>query len=228
MTDEAALRAAAFKTELAASRRRAERSGVSEAEALEATLLLSAGAAGLDRLLLERAAQRLRSEQAQDARRARAAASLSRRLGGPPGIPPWRAWFDGSARPNPGRCTLGAVLEGPDGVRVELSRALGYGNSSEAEYQALIAVLEAALEQGAVAPAIHGDSQVVIDDVHAPDCAAAPALHDFRARARALLARLPGATLRWIPRHKNGRADALSQRAAHEEHDEDADARTED
>ncbi len=227
MTDEAQLRAAAFKTELAASRRLAARSGVSEAEALKTTLLLSAGAAGLDRLLLERAAQRLRSEQALDARRALVAASIARRAGAAAATQ-WRAWFDGSARPNPGSCTLGAVLEGPDGVQVELSRAIGYGNSSEAEYQALIAVLEAAIEHGAVTPAIHGDSQVVIDDVHAPDSAAAPALRDYRARARALLARLPGATLRWIPRHKNSRADALSQRAAHEEHDEDADARTED
>jgi len=228
MTDEAQLRAAAFKTELAASRRLAARSGVSDAEALKTTLLLSAGAAGLDRLLLERAAQRLRSEQAHDARRARAAASSARRQGGPALDAPWRAWFDGSAHPNPGRCTLGAVLEGPDGVRVELARAIGYGNSSEAEYQALIAVLEAALAHGAVAPLIHGDSQVVIDDVHAPDCAAASSLQNYRTQARALLAHLPGAVLRWIPRHKNGRADALSQRAANEEHDEDADARTED
>ena len=217
MTDDAHLRAAAFKTELAASRRLAARSGMSDTEALRTTLLLSAGVAGLDRLLIERAGQRLRSEQAQDTRRALAAASMARRQAGPVAIPQWRAWFDGSARPNPGRCTLGAVLEGPDGLQVELSRSLGYGNSSEAEYQALIAVLETALEHGAVAPLIQGDSQVVIDDVNAPDFAAASALQAYRQQARALLARLPGATLRWIPRHKNGRADALSQNVEEEE-----------
>ena len=223
MTDDAVLRAAAFKTELAASRRLAAHSGMSDIEALRATLLLSAGVAGLDQLLVERAGQRLRSEQAQDARRALAAASAARRQAGPVAMPPWRAWFDGSARPNPGRCTLGAVLEGPDGLQVELSRLLGFGNSSEAEYQALIAVLETALEHGAVAPLIQGDSQVVIDDVNAPDSAAAPILQEYRDQARALLARLPGATLRWIPRHKNGRADALSQNIEEESY-----ARTED
>ncbi len=228
MTDQAALRAAAFKSELAASRRLSQRSGMSEAEALHATLSLRAGAAGLDHLLRERAAQQQRSTQALEARRAQAAAALARRQAGPAIASGWRAWFDGSARPNPGRCTLGAVLEGPGGVNVELSRATGLGDSSEAEYQALIAVLEAAVKHGAVGLAIQGDSQVVIDDVNAPDSAAAPALREYRARARALLARLPGATLRWIPRHKNVRADALSQRAAHEEHDEDADTRTED
>ncbi|MGH8853784.1 MAG: reverse transcriptase-like protein, partial [Telluria sp.] len=61
--------------------------------------------------------------------------------------------------------------------------------------------------------AIYGDSQVVIDDVNAPDSASSPLLRSYRDQARSLLARLPGATLRWIPRHKNARADALSQRA---------------
>lgn len=220
---------AASKGERAASRKLAARSGIPEPDALRATLVLRAGAAGLAHLLAERAARRRRDEQAAGVRRALAAAALARRAGGAaPATTAWRAWFDGSAHPNPGRCTLGAVLEGPDGLQVELSRAAGHGNSSEAEYAALVAVLEAAIEHGAKAPAIHGDSQVVIDDVNAPDCASAPSLRDWRARARALLARLPGATLRWIPRHKNGRADALSQRAAHEEHHEDADARTED
>ncbi|UVW26894.1 reverse transcriptase-like protein [Massilia sp. H6] len=210
--DFAALAAAAFKGELAAGRRLAERSGLTPADALRATLRARAGSAGLDQLLAERAAERLRGAQQAAVRHARAAASASRRLASAP-APAWRAWFDGSAHPNPGRCTIGAVLEGPGSVLVEISRACGYGNSSEAEYLALLALLEAALEHGAGALAIHGDSQVVIDDVNAPDCASAPSLRSHRARARALLARLPGATLRWIPRHKNTRADALSQAA---------------
>ncbi|MCC2972565.1 ribonuclease HI family protein [Massilia sp. IC2-476] len=212
MIDHAVLLAAAFKGELAASRKLAARTGMPEAEALHATLTLQAGAAGLAQLLAERAALRLRSEQGASARRAQAAASLARRSA-PSGAPAWRAWFDGSARPNPGRCGIGAVLIGPDGLRVEVSRTAGYGNSSEAEYQALIAALEAAVAHGAEAPSFHGDSQVVVDDVNAPDSASAAALRPYRERARALLAQLPGATLRWIPRHKNTAADALSQRA---------------
>lgn len=212
-TDDSALLAAAFKSERAASRKLAARSGMPEAEALRATLTLQAGAAGLERLLAARAAERLRSEHGAAARRAHAAAALARRQHQPAAAPPWRAWFDGSARPNPGRCGIGALLEGPGGLRIELSRQAGHGNSSEAEYQALIAVLEAAVAHGAQAPAVYGDSQVVIDDVHAPDSASAAVLRAYRNQAHALLARLPGATLRWIPRHKNTRADALSQRA---------------
>lgn len=211
--DFARLLAAAFKGELAASRRLAERTGVPQDEALRTTLSLRAGTAGLDHLLSTRAAERKRSEMQVAIRQARAAACASRRQQPAP-APAWRAWFDGSAHPNPGRCSIGAVLEGPQGVVAELSAACGYGNSSEAEYLALIALLEAAVAHGAGPLAIHGDSQVVIDDVNSLECAGAPSLADYRAQARALLARLPGATLRWIPRHKNTRADALSQRAA--------------
>jgi ribonuclease HI len=211
--DYATLLAAAFKGEIAASRRLAERTGIGPAEALRATLSLRAGTAGLEHLLGARAAQRERSALQAAIRGARAAASAARRQPPAP-APAWRAWFDGSAHPNPGRCTVGAVLEGPDGVLAELSHACGHGNSSQAEYLALIALLEAAVAHGAGPLAIHGDSQVVIDDVNGHDCAGAPSLGAYRARARALLARLPGATLRWIPRHKNTRADALSQRAA--------------
>jgi len=211
MNDLATLQAAAFKTELAAARRLMARTGMPEAEALAQTLTFSAGIAGLDRLLSERETQR-RHAELQAARR-QASAAAARNRGAGPTESAWRAWFDGSARPNPGRCGLGAVLEGPAGQRHELSVDGGHGNSSEAEYRALNAVLRAAIEHGATDLLVLGDSQVVVDDVNAPDGANAPALGVLRSEALALMTRLPQARLRWIPRHKNARADALSQRA---------------
>ena len=212
MIDLATLQAAAFKAELSAARRLTARTGMPEAEALERTLTLSAGSAGLATLLSERQAQRRHTELQAARRQASAAAARTRGAG--PETSAWRAWFDGSARPNPGRCGLGAVLDGPDGQRIELSLDGGHGNSSEAEYRALNAVLRAAIDHGANDLLVLGDSQVVIDDVNAPDGANAPALGLLRAETLDLLARLPQARLRWIPRHKNARADALSQRAA--------------
>ena len=148
-----------------------------------------------------------------DKQEKRAAARLARttRHDGP--LTPWRAWFDGSAHPNPGRCGIGALLTGPDGERIEISRPAGHGNSSEAEYLALIAVLEAASEHGARGLTVYGDSQVVIGDVNGPDTAAARSLSAYRARAQALILLLAPVSLRWLPRHKNQAADALSQRA---------------
>ena len=54
----------------------------------------------------------------------------------------------------------------------------------------------------------------MIDDVAAPASQRAASLAPLRARVHTLLARLPGARLRWVPRHKNMDADALSQRAS--------------
>jgi ribonuclease HI len=203
----------AYKSERVASRRLAASQGLSDEQALRRTLELKAGQAGLAALVEARTAGQLadaRRSAARDALREAARARQARRHDGAPTL--WRAWFDGSARPNPGRCGIGARLEGPGGV-VEISRPAGHGNSSEAEYSALIALLDAAVARGISSLTVYGDSQVVIGDVTGPDIDAAPALHDYRATARALMARIDGLHLRWVPRHKNALADALSQRA---------------
>ncbi|MFC5481132.1 ribonuclease HI family protein [Massilia suwonensis] len=215
MTELDRLQGAANRTELAASRKLALQQELPLEQALRITLAASAGAAGLPALLAERAALREAERARALARRSARAAALALRQARHAGAPTaWRAWFDGSARPNPGRCGIGARLLGPNGELVELSQAAGYGNSSEAEYLALIAVLEAALAQGARELTVYGDSRVVLDDVAAPPAKRAAVLQAYRERALALLARLPGTTLRWVPRHKNLDADALSQRAS--------------
>ncbi|RSZ59947.1 ribonuclease HI family protein [Massilia atriviolacea] len=208
------LLAAAFKAELRASRTLAARTGISAEQALRATLEQRAGTHGLAHLLEQRAALAATEAArlaARDTRRALARRATTARHDGPPSA--WRAWFDGSAHPNPGRCGIGALLTGPGGERVEISQPAGYGNSSEAEYLALIALLEAAVGAGARGLTVHGDSRVVIDDMNGPEAAAAPSLRAYRLRAHALLGRIDGACLRWLPRHKNQAADALSQRA---------------
>ncbi|PWF43414.1 ribonuclease HI family protein, partial [Massilia glaciei] len=148
-----------------------------------------------------RAALRASAEQARQARHA-----------GEPTA--WRGWFDGSAHPNPGRCGIGALLRGPDGEQIEIARSAGFGNSGEAEYLALIALLRAAVAAGAHPLTVYGDSQVVIGDLRAPQGAGAAGLQRHRAQALGLIAQLPGLALRWVPRHRNLDADALSQRGA--------------
>ena len=130
----------------------------------------------------------------------------------------WLAWFDGSALPNPGRIGIGALLRGPQGQVVEISRRAGEGSSSEAEYLALIALLEAALLHQPAQLTVHGDSQVVIDDLKPPRRGKtnAKGLEALRARALDLIAQLGGAEVvivRWVPRHRNPDADRLSQAA---------------
>jgi ribonuclease HI len=215
----------AYKSERAASRRLARSQGLSEQQALRLTLEMHAGSAGLAALVAARVALQAAEtarRQAQAFERAAANARRATRHDGSPTA--WRAWFDGSAKPNPGRCGIGALLRGPDGVAVELARPAGYGNSSEAEYQALIALLEAAVAHGAHELTVYGDSRVVIDDINGPDFNAAPVLTAYRRRVHALLDRLPDVRLRWVPRHKNLEADALSQRALADQPDHESDA----
>jgi len=126
----------------------------------------------------------------------------------------WHAWFDGSAHPNPGRIGIGALLQGPLGERVEISRRAGHGSSGDAEYLALIALLEAAVEMQLPELLVYGDSQVVVQDVLLAAEYGAKGLEQHRERAGALMARLAQVNVRWIPRHRNGEADRLSQQAA--------------
>ncbi|MGK5077224.1 ribonuclease HI family protein [Janthinobacterium sp. HLX7-2] len=150
-------------------------------------------------------------EQKMQARRAQLA--LARQDDGGPLA--WRGWFDGSAHPNPGKLGIGALLLGPHGERIEVSQGAGYGNSSEAEYAALTAVLQAALElrPPPTQLLLYGDSQVVINDVLGTTPLGAKGLEAQRASVVALLQQLNAVTLRWLPRHRNGEADRLSQLA---------------
>jgi ribonuclease HI len=217
-----ALTGIATRRERTASRRLARAWNLSEDEALRRTLAPAAGAAGLAAFVAARGArQAAATTAAQAAATARQAARSAARTAaaarhGPAnggGGDGWCAWFDGSARPNPGRCGIGALLRGPGGIAVDIARPAGHGDSSDAEYLALIAVLDAALAHGAAGLHVYGDSRVVIDDVNGPAERGAPALAPYRDHVRAQLAQLPGAALHWVPRHRNAQADALSQQA---------------
>ncbi|WP_373991875.1 ribonuclease HI family protein [Duganella sp. BuS-21] len=208
------LATAAFKGERVAARRLAARMELTELQALLQVLTLAAGVAGLAELLAEREQLRLRDEQRRTARQADAARKLAlRQTALQPTVTGWHGWFDGSAHPNPGRIGIGALLCGPDGQRVEVSRRAGYGNSSEAEYLALTALLEEAVKAGATGLSVCGDSQVVVNDVNLGAARGAKGLEEYRAHVVELMSALGAVQLRWVPRHRNGDADRLSQQA---------------
>ena len=205
---------AAYKAERQAGRRLARDTGLAPAQALRLTLETRAGAQGLAHLLAARDAARQADAARKAASAQRSATALAlRKNRHAPGPEQWFAWFDGSAHPNPGKIGIGGLLSGPGGEHVEISRGAGHGNSSEAEYLALIAVLEAAVRLQPAQLVIHGDSRVVIDDVQGPAANSAHSLRSQRARALQLIAQLASVELRWLPRQRNGAADRLSQQA---------------
>ena len=129
--------------------------------------------------------------------------------------PVWAVYCDGSAVPNPGRMGLGAVLIAPDGVtRHTVSQATtATGCNNEAELRALLLALAALRGHGACALQIHSDSSVLVEQLGArpgPPIARLAPLFD---EARRLLEGFGPVDLRWIPRHRNGEADALARQA---------------
>jgi ribonuclease HI len=213
MITAAELAAIAYKKEKVASRRLAQASGLSAAAALEQVLTAVAGKATLAELVALRLRERAHAAAKALARKQASVAARAQKLAAQQADPAaWQAWFDGSCHPNPGKMGIGGLLRSPQGERTEISFVAGPGDSSEAEYIALISVLEAALEAGVRQLHIYGDSQVVINDVQLKVGGAA-ILATRRLKAQELLSRLPQVTLGWIPRQKNGQADALSQQA---------------
>lgn len=209
-----ALCAAAYQKERVSGRRLARNSALSEEEALKQVLEKVAGAGTLCALIsvrrlakLDAAAQLvLRRRQKAELRAQKKAEQL-------PDACAWLAWFDGSAQPNPGRIGIGGLLRSPDGDTLEISSAGGQGDSNQAEYLALIAVLEAAVRIQPEQLVVYGDSQVVINAVTTAGSVGTHGLQRHCERAKLLLAQLKAVRLSWIPREKNTAADALCRQA---------------
>jgi len=126
----------------------------------------------------------------------------------------WQAWFDGATKhTNPGIRGIGAVLKGPAGQIVEIAQEIGEGTNNEAEYCALMAVLDAAVDAGVQDLVVYGDSQLVIRQVNGEWLINSLGLVPLCKTVRELKAQIPQVSLRWIPREENTEADALSKRA---------------
>lgn len=135
-------------------------------------------------------------------------------------LPPadWVIHCDASAWPNPGRMGLGAVLTGPDGtVRHQISEATPFtGCNNEAELRALLAALDWLARQGVPASTtvrVFSDNSVLVEQLGARAIAPIERLSPLFDAARRLLQAFQGADLQWIPRHRNGAADALARAA---------------
>lgn len=204
----------AYKKERVHGRRLVKQLAISEGDALQQVMESVAGDQPLSALVsARRQAVNDAIAKLAAAKQAKADAHAKKIATSLPDPNAWLAWFDGATHPNPGKMGIGGLLKNPDGdVVSSISYTAGLGDSSEAEYLALLAVLQAALDAGATKLIIYGDSRVVLDDVQTKT-AGAPILCSHRTRARQLITQLKDVTFVWIPRKKNEMADALSQQA---------------
>lgn len=130
----------------------------------------------------------------------------------------WVIHCDGSAWPNPGRMGLGAVLTGPDGaIRHQISEATTFsGCNNEAELRALMQALQWLAQQGLTASAtvqVFSDNSVLVEQLGVHPAAPIARLAPLFDEARSALDRFHSVRLQWIPRHRNGAADALARAA---------------
>ena len=124
---------------------------------------------------------------------------------------------DGASRGNPGQASLGVSLLDPQGDPViEFGRTLGVATNNVAEYEALIAGLEAARDHNAVPLDVRLDSLLLVKQVLGEFRVKAPGLKPLQRRAVHLLAALGDVTVTHIRRELNKRADALANQALDE------------
>ena len=121
---------------------------------------------------------------------------------------------DGGARGNPGPAAYGYVLEAEDGtVLAAHGEKIGVATNNVAEYSALVAGLEKALELGVAEVEVVSDSELMVKQMRGEYRIKNAALRELAAEAGRLARKLPEVRYRHVRRHENELADSLVNQA---------------
>ena len=121
---------------------------------------------------------------------------------------------DGGARGNPGPAAYGYVLEDDDGtVLAAHGEKIGVATNNVAEYRALIAGLEKALELGVTELEVVSDSELVVKQMEGEYKVKNEALRELNDRATDLAERLDKVAYTAVRRAHNELADRLVNEA---------------
>ena len=123
-------------------------------------------------------------------------------------------YTDGAARGNPGPAAIGVVLKDEkDNVITTISRRLSPTTNNQAEYRAVIAGLEKAIELGAKKVAVKSDSRLIVEQINGQFKIKNTALRPLYQEVVRLIGSLQGFSVSYIPRNQNTAADALANKA---------------
>ncbi len=126
----------------------------------------------------------------------------------------YRLFTDGGARGNPGPAGIGARLLTPAGdVAEELGAAIGRATNNVAEYRALLAGLEMALDLGVERLDVFLDSELVVRQVNGQYKVKDAGLKPLHAQACLLLSRFHDVQVGHVRREQNAEADRLVNEA---------------
>jgi len=124
------------------------------------------------------------------------------------------AHTDGGARGNPGPAGYGVVIHNAQGQKVAgLSHYLGHQTNNFAEYQALIAALEYAIEHGPKAIKVISDSELLVRQIKGIYKVKEPTLRELYGRASQLVRQLEWFEIEHTLRGGNKEADQLANDA---------------
>lgn len=121
---------------------------------------------------------------------------------------------DGGARGNPGPAGIGVVLTTENGTPPrELARSIGQATNNVAEYHALIAGLELALDSGISEIEVYLDSELVASQIEGKWKIKNDRLRALAGKAQALMNEFDAVSIKHVRRHLNARADELANLA---------------
>jgi ribonuclease HI len=121
-----------------------------------------------------------------------------------------KLFTDGGARGNPGPAAFGYVLEAEDGTVLDArGEAIGVATNNVAEYSALIAGLEAALERGVTELEVVSDSELLVKQMRGEYKVKNEALRGLSLEAAKLARRLGNVVYTAVRREHNELADRL-------------------
>ena len=125
-----------------------------------------------------------------------------------------KLWTDGGARGNPGPAAFGYVLEDDTGtVLAAHGEAIGVATNNVAEYRALIAGLERAVEVGVRELDVISDSELLVKQMKGEYRVKNETLRDLSVQASRLSRRIPRVRWNAVRREHNELADRLVNEA---------------
>jgi ribonuclease HI len=125
-----------------------------------------------------------------------------------------KLFTDGGARGNPGPAAFGYVLEAADGTVLDArGEKIGIATNNVAEYSALIAGLEAALERGITELEVVSDSELVVKQMRGEYKVKNEALRALSLQATRLARQLDKVAYTAVKREHNELADQLVNEA---------------
>ena len=121
---------------------------------------------------------------------------------------------DGGSRGNPGPAAYAYVLEAEDGtVLAAHGEAIGVATNNVAEYSALVAGLEKAVEVGVTELEVISDSELMVKQMRGEYRVKNEALRDLSAQASRLAREVGSVSYRAVRREQNKLADQLVNEA---------------